>query len=390
MAGEYSVVDLFAGCGGLSKGFELAGFKIAAAFDSLDLAVECYKMNFPNSEVKQLDLSNTERVVKEIKRLQPTGVIGGPPCQDFSSAGKRVEGARATLTGSFASIVIKTKPRFFVMENVPLARKSEAYKEAKNKLKNAGYGLTERVFDASLFGVPQKRKRLFLVGFLNGKGDEILKVADYREALIPMTIRDKYPSFGTEYYYRHPRTYFRRAVFSIDEPSPTIRGVNRPMPKNYKIHPGDRASGDDIKPLSTQQRALVQTFPKQYRWPNAPASKLDQLIGNAVPVELAHSIGDMVLGVINGEEGCPNSFIRWLSEEKGYTHEGAKDIRTYLRKYAAMARCSGSYDEEKDKKPAQGVNGQQQKRIKRSLSLYEEYLSKTPGAKPEFTIKKEM
>ena len=97
-------VDLFAGCGGLSLGFQNAGFDVVAAFEYWDVAADCYEKNFSHPGFR-MDLSDAEEAVRTIKRFNPEVIIGGPPCQDFSHAGKRVEAGRAVLTESYAEIV---------------------------------------------------------------------------------------------------------------------------------------------------------------------------------------------------------------------------------------------------------------------------------------------
>ena len=106
-------------------------------------------------------------------------------------------------------------------------------------------------------------------------------------------------SLGTEHYYRHPRSYARRGVFSIDEPSPTIRGVNRPIPPGYAGHPGDSAPIEHARPLTTAERAAVQTFPADYEF-CGPATAREQMIGNAVPPRLAEYVANAVSGVLDG------------------------------------------------------------------------------------------
>ena len=112
------VVDLFCGCGGLSLGFMKAGFEIVAGFDFWDEAIEVYKRNFNHPVIKQ-DLMNVEEAAEKIKSYCPEMIVGGPPCQDFSSAGKRNEdNGRGDLTVSFAKIISNIRPEWFVMENV--------------------------------------------------------------------------------------------------------------------------------------------------------------------------------------------------------------------------------------------------------------------------------
>lgn len=283
------VVDLFAGCGGLSLGFQEAGFKVEAGFDFWDKAVETYSRNLDHPAF-QLDLSDVE---KSIEVLTPyfvdsaQGIIGGPPCQDFSSAGKRVEGARADLTERFAEIVIRIRPRFFVMENVPRAIHAAAYQRALSAMRSVGYGLTVKTMNAAYCGVPQLRKRLFAVGVMGANDDFLNEALESGLSENPMSLRDAFgDEFGIDHYYRHPRSYARRGIFSIDEPSPTVRGVNRPVPQGYPGHAGDTAPIDGIRPLTTTERSRIQTFPEGYVWPEAKTNA-EQMIGNAVPVKLA-------------------------------------------------------------------------------------------------------
>ena len=112
------VVDLFCGCGGLSLGFEKAGMDVVAGFDNWLDALDVYRRNFTHPAIRA-DLSNVEESVEKIRQFGPDMIIGGPPCQDFSSAGKRNEdNGRGDLTVCYARIISAIKPRWFVMENV--------------------------------------------------------------------------------------------------------------------------------------------------------------------------------------------------------------------------------------------------------------------------------
>lgn len=296
------IVDLFSGCGGLSLGFQEKGFEIVGAFEWWDAAIKCYRENF-NHPVYKSDLSDVDHATEEVRQLSPDIIIGGPPCQDFSHAGKRIEAGRAVLTDCFAEIVSRIRPKCFVMENVDRARESNAYASARKIFKDAGYGLTEIVLDASLCGTPQKRKRFICFG-MQGKPDGFAtEVFTSRFSDHPMTVRECYgDSLGFEFYYRHPRNYSRRAIFSIDEPAPTMRGVNRPVPKGYPGHPNDAcAVSDDLHALTTQERALIQTFPVDYKWVGSKTD-IEQMIGNAVPVNLAKYVAQTVKIVLDGEE----------------------------------------------------------------------------------------
>lgn len=152
------VIDLFCGCGGLSKGFENAGYNIVAAYDNWDAALLVYKNNFSHKVLKN-DIKDIS--INELLSYNSDMIIGGPPCQDFSSAGKRDESlGRADLTIEFARVVSSVLPNYFVMENVDRIVKSSILKIAKKMFKDAKYGLTEIVLDASLCNVPQKKEIL--------------------------------------------------------------------------------------------------------------------------------------------------------------------------------------------------------------------------------------
>ena len=311
------VVDLFSGCGGLSLGIQNAGFDVVAGFDNWDLAVEVYRKNFKH-QVFLADLENLQEHLEIIKSLEPNIIAGGPPCQDFSSAGKRDESlGRGDLTISFAEIITAIRPQFFIMENVDRFVKSTKYKEAKELFKFANYGLSEKILDASFCSVPQSRKRFFWIGELNGEDKKIEPYLEKNLASEPMTIRKYFNSIDKaldiEHYYRHPRSYRRRGVFSIDEPSPTVRGVNRPVPKTYQPHPGDSALVSlNVRPLTTLERSYIQTFPNNFIFQGSKTN-LEQLIGNAVPVKLAEYVASCLAQYI---ENCDSKVFEEDSKVK--------------------------------------------------------------------------
>ena len=314
------VVDLFCGCGGLSLGFQKAGFDVVAAYDKWEAALNVYRLNFSHSVV-DMDLSDVKASVKAINMFEPEMIIGGPPCQDFSSAGKRdEEGGRGNLTVHYAQIISQVRPKWFVMENVARITKTQKLIEAKEIFRQAGYGLSDQILDASYCGVPQKRKRFFLIGKLremDGFLDSFIKSGLSAK---PMTMRDYFgDSLGIEFYYRHPRSYARRGIFSIDEPSPTIRGVNRPMPEGYKIHANDPVkSKDGIRPLTTLERSYIQTFPRDFTFIGSNTD-IEQMIGNAVPVNLAEFVATAIAKYIASPHQNRNleiDFDNWKLEDR--------------------------------------------------------------------------
>ncbi len=296
------VVDIFCGCGGLSYGFVKQGFEVVKAFDNWTPAINIYNANFSHP-AEQIDvyLLNPEY----LKKLAPDMIIGGPPCQDYSSAGLHDENkGRADLTLRYADIVCEVLPRFFVMENVDRIVKSETLPKAITKYKNAGYGLSQVVLDASKCGVPQKRKRFFLIGEFGGRDGWLDDRLINGQTATSMSIYDYLGNeFGTEFYYRHPRSYARRGIFSIFEPSPTVRGVNRPIPPGYKIHNGDATKDITmVRPLTTLERARIQTFPQNFNFLGTKKTDLEQIVGNAVPVELASYVAGKIKEYISIKE----------------------------------------------------------------------------------------
>lgn len=223
-------------------------------------------------------------------------IIGGPPCQDFSSAGKRDENnGRGDLTVCYAQIISEVKPNWFVMENVERILKTQKLQEALRIFHKAGYGVTYTVLNAALCGVPQRRKRFVMVGKL-GESDDFMKLAlaeklSDHEMSVAEYFGDKLP---IKYYYRHPRSYARRGIFSTSEPSATIRGVNRPMPNGYKLHPGDPVNTlEGIRPLTSRERSMIQTFPEDFSF-EGTKTNIEQMVGNAVPVNLGYYVADAI------------------------------------------------------------------------------------------------
>ncbi|WP_421133287.1 DNA cytosine methyltransferase [Alteromonas sp. A079] len=288
------VIDLFSGCGGMSLGFQNANFTVEAAFDSWEHAVNVYRDNFEHPIfLKDLSDDDSEAVIGKYK---PNMIIGGPPCQDFSIAGKRNEnGQRANLTRRFSEIVCSIKPEWVVMENVYNITRSKILPEIVNMLKERGYGITTLVLDASYLGVPQARKRFFLVGHLHSEDCflETFLTSNHsnRQLTVKEYLKDK---IDTEFYYMHPRSYQRRAIFSVNEPSATIRGINRPIPDNYAIHPADKTHDiSKVRALTTKERSYLQTFPESFKF-NGGKTAMELAIGNAVPVKMAEHVANSI------------------------------------------------------------------------------------------------
>lgn len=164
-------MDLFSGCGGLSYGFERAGYHIALGIDNDEMALHTFKKNHSNSEVLHGDITQItyENDIKgKIGDLPIDLIIGGPPCQGMSISGPRkFEDPRNKLYLSFIRLVAEISPRAFVIENVPGLVglfKGQIKDSILKKFTKMGYKVSYRILTASDYGVPQSRKRVFFVG----------------------------------------------------------------------------------------------------------------------------------------------------------------------------------------------------------------------------------
>ncbi len=186
-------VDLFAGAGGFSLGIEQAGFDVLVAVENDPVHAATYAFNFPLTTVLCADASTlTGLAVKKAAYLayashhppsqgwngQIDLVFGGPPCQGFSIIGKRlVNDERNSLVFHFYRLATELNPRYFVMENVPgmAAGNHQTWlSQLKTLFRKAGYKVQVGVLNAADCGVPQQRKRLFLIGTQVG-GDSAAK-----------------------------------------------------------------------------------------------------------------------------------------------------------------------------------------------------------------------
>ena len=298
-----SAVDLFAGCGGFSVGLVDAGIDVLGAVDCDVAALDTYRRNVAD-HVKLLDLSDTDAAIELLEGVGPDLVVGSPPCQDFSTAGNGVEGEQANLTAVFGRIVCGYRPEAFLMENVPRVRNSYAYQQMRRMVTDAEYSLVELTLNASRFGVPQTRRRFFVFGYRhnhNTAGSKFAAGVETRQTPHDLTVKEYLgDEIDVEFYYRHPTNYSRRSVFTVHEPSPTIRRVNRPVPPNYVGNHLDSAPPNTVRPLTTQQRSRIQTFPQGWEWKGSNRNAASELqIGNAVPPRLATHLGTAIREALN-------------------------------------------------------------------------------------------
>ncbi len=170
------VLDLFAGAGGLSLGFEQAGFDIGGAVEYDPIHCAVHEFNFPYGRAICRDLSvlSTLELLELLGCAKPDVICGGPPCQGFSLIGKRaLDDPRNRLPREFIRIVRDLQPRYFLFENVPglaTGAQSKILDEIVNDFMEAGYSVARpiSILSATDFGIPQTRKRLFIIGIRNG------------------------------------------------------------------------------------------------------------------------------------------------------------------------------------------------------------------------------
>ena len=126
----------------------------------------------------------------------------------------------------------------------------------------------------------------------------------------------------------------------MDEPAPTIRGVNRPRPAQYQMNANDIIDPANVRAMTPKERAIVQTFPDQYEWPDVPMRIIEQMIGNAVPVKLARHVGESILAYSEGRTDEKDiRFADWLMEEKKYSIRAVSDVLSRIKRANRIVRC---------------------------------------------------
>lgn len=162
------IIDLFSGAGGLSAGFERAGFKIELAIDMWEDAIKTFNYNHKTDVAKCVDIKTLDDSFFEQYKSEVVGIIGGPPCQGFSTVGTRdFNDPRNKLYLEYLRVVKIVEPKFFVIENVKgllTLNKGHFKEEIIKDFSSLGYNVHFKLLNASDYGVPQNRKRVFFVG----------------------------------------------------------------------------------------------------------------------------------------------------------------------------------------------------------------------------------
>lgn len=298
--------EVYSGVGGMGIGFEAAGIQVSGGIDAWDRVSHVRRAN--DMYYNWADATNISWLAAEVVRYKIDAIIGGPPCQDFSKGGKRQPGVNAALTRSFALLVAAACTEWFVFENVPDAAKSEEYLDAREIWTRSGYGLTELFLDASLYGVPQARHRLIVIG-RRGEATQFLeepirksaspKKRSVRSILDP---RDPDDARLLEIGYYFTRPFDDGAgVRCIDEPAPGVNKSFRQQPygrDKTRINPKDPIHAMDAHVLTQAQTARIQGFPRNFRWypidVKVAVDDVDQMIANAVPPVFAYHIAKAI------------------------------------------------------------------------------------------------
>lgn len=320
---KHTAIDLFSGCGGLTLGLKLAGFKVLAAIEKDELAVDTYRANHPSVRVLHDDIRAVEaEPLRKKLKLEPGELdllAGCPPCQGFSGLRTRNGAAqkrdhRNGLIREMLRFTRAFRPKAIMMENVPGLAEHWSFRKLCRDLRLLGYRVEWDIKDARNYGVPQRRKRLILVAgrrldiplakessnlktvrkaFLNlrkpGKSrDPLQNLREDRSAKVLKLIK-AIPKDGgsrsdlplSRQLECHKRTDGFKDIYgrmAWDAPSPTITGGCFNPSKGRFLHPQeDRA-------ITLREAAILQSFPRRYRFPvKASKESVALMIGNALP-----------------------------------------------------------------------------------------------------------
>ena len=342
---QYNVLDLFCGCGGISLGFEQAGYRILLGIDVWEDALKTFNHNHKHSDTLCVDLSTLlpEEVNNKIKGEKVDVIVGGPPCQGFSIAGKRiVEDKRNELYKSFVRMVEYFKPKAFVLENVPniLTMGGGIIKEAILKdFESLGYTVVTKVLLASNYGVPQNRKRAIFVGLLNGAKFEYPEptistpvttweaISDLPDHSVkngegylcePLSEYQKLMRKDSNGIYDHEITIHNdktKEIIAMVPDGGTYKDLPLELQQTRKVHIAWTRLNSK-KPSITidtghrhhfhykynriptvRESARIQSFPDDFVFLCSKTSKLKQ-VGNAVPPLMAKSIAEKLISYI--------------------------------------------------------------------------------------------
>lgn len=300
------VISTFAGCGGSSLGYKLAGYRELLAVEIDNNAVETFKRNFPEVPMYHGDITSLsgEECMKlaGIKKGELDVLDGSPPCQGFSTAGKRkFDDPRNSLFKEFARLLKELQPKVFVMENVTGMVKGymkQAYLQIVKTLRECGYKVKGQVMNAMYYNVPQSRERVIIIGVREDLG---IEPSHPKPQSKPKTAKQAIKHLEELGGNNDPRFKTLKAGKSIysynsgsiriwpDRPSPTIKGPGAGGSKggNVNIHYSKNRylTIDEIKTLSS--------FPGNFKLLGNTRDKVDR-IGNSVPPNFMRAIAEHI------------------------------------------------------------------------------------------------
>lgn len=309
------VVSLFSGGGGLDIGFERAGFGVSVCVDNDPVACETLRHNRPTwpvfcGDIRKFDASSHKGAV---------GVIGGPPCQGFSTAGKGdPDDPRNLLWREWFRVVEAVQPEFVMLENVPgmaHSKNREHLDDLLEHLERDGYRVNYAVLDAADFGVPQRRRRLIVVG---GRGFDIAlpkpRAAGHvtvSEAILDLISDDALnhepnnhaPHVVERWAQLAPGETdpgYRRARLDPFLPSVTIRAGGGYGPKGNHLggfHPPIHPTLP--RQLTVREAARIQAFPDDWEF-KGPKTIQGRQVGNAVPPPLGEAVAREIMEALLG------------------------------------------------------------------------------------------
>lgn len=323
-----NIISLFSGAGGLDLGFEKAGFNIIAANEFDKNIWATYEKNHNNPLIKD-DIRN----LKESDfPSNITGIIGGPPCQSWSEAGslKGINDKRGQLFFDYIRILKHLKPKFFLAENVSgmlSNRHSESVKNIISRFEESGYDVTIDLVNASDYGVPQDRKRVFYIGFRkdlnikfkfpypttkNWNEKKTLKeaIGDLANSAVPALPKNKANQnleiLNHEYFIGNFSKIFmsRNRVRPWNKPGFTVQASGRQCqlhpqaPEMILIGKDKRifALGKEklYRRLTVRECARLQGFPDDFKFIYTDVNNGYKMVGNAVPINLALIIAKQI------------------------------------------------------------------------------------------------
>lgn len=346
MGQQYTFIDVFSGCGGISYGLEQAGMKCLLGIDHNKDAIESFKLNHKHAEAFCGDIRElTNNEMKLLVGLSSVDfVVGGPPCQGFSTVGKgKTEDPRNFLFMEFVRVVKQFSPKAIVIENVTglLAKKNKnVLTKIFSIFEKIGYQLDARVLSSDEYGVPERRRRTIIVGVKKGynfsfpqpthgpRGTKefktvgeafknIKKNASYND-ISTAEIKNKIDKErlshipeGTGIRYKKDEEAYlpRRLRYDVDWDSlaegrfrqTKLQRLSRNCPsftiltsRTMYYHPTEN------RYLTPREAASIQSFPSNFEFYGSITSVWKQ-IGNAVPVGLAKSIGISLIEALEGK-----------------------------------------------------------------------------------------